>query len=163
MQTGLNGFGAMAAVAQPRTQPTGRIFRLLFGVIGAILKRVLYGLLIVAVIVVAGLGVYGQGMIETGVGEVSRLEAARVYLHLMGQKPAWPCWWGYVIGTVGSVVVWPLHDVYEIARGDMTWSEAADQVGDQIGAALRSVFHTGRGEACTFPSPVDWTPELLGR
>jgi hypothetical protein len=89
-------------MGEPQTRSAARPARLLSRVIWATLKAFLYGMLIVAITLVAGLGVYGQGTIETGVGEMSRLEAARVYLHLIGQKPAWPCRWGYATGSSAS-------------------------------------------------------------
>ena len=152
----------MAAMAQPRTETAGRVPHSFFRVLRAVLRIALYALLIVAVLVVGSLGIWGQGKVETGVGEMSRLEAARVYLHLMGQKPAWPCWSGYVIVPMTGSVTIPLSHVQSAVGGEESWVDVPSAIRRQVVSMLRDVFHTGQGVVCTFPAPEDWTPELIG-
>ena len=148
-------------MAQPRTEAVGRMPRSFSRTLRGVLRIALYALLIVAVLVVGSLGIWSQGEVETGVGEMSRLEAARVYLHLMGQKPAWPCWWGYVAVPLTGLVTVPSHFWRLASRGEFAWSEYPLHVASGMTELLREVFHAGASPLCTFPVPADWTPELV--
>ena len=146
-------------MAQPRTETAGRVPHSFFRVLRAVLRIALYALLIIAVLVVGSLGIWGQGKVETGVGEMSRLEAVRIYLHLMNQQPVWPCRMGYLMGILGTTLV-PLQHIISAVRRDEDWSEIPRDAWEQILRLADGVLH--RTVSCALPRPSDWTPELIG-
>ena len=165
----------MATEEQPLTAK--RVISLPFKVIGKILRVIFWAVLIVAMITAGVAGVWLMGKVETGVGEMTRLEAGRIYLKLAWREEPRDCQGLFLMGTINSILVAPLVAIDEafnvswMEGGNVTpketaWWQIPSRTFEVLGIYMNSILHVGPAGwehpyRCRLPLPEDWTPELI--
>lgn len=127
-------------------------------------------LLLLLLVMALAIGLWLAGPIQTGVGEMTRLQEGRVYLQLAREQPGY-CQQGYLVGIAGATasslaiavdkaidlpwVITPPED-----EGGIRWSEVPGEAWRLMGRALDGLFHDPR-HRCALPRPSEWTWEEI--
>jgi hypothetical protein len=170
----------MGAIVAAEEQPlsTKRVISTPFRVIGKILRAIFWAALVVAIITAGITGVWLMGKVETGAGEMTRLEAGRVYIKLAWRQEPRNCRDLFLMGTINSLIVSPLvaiDEAFEVSwvEGDgnvtpeeITWWQIPSRTFELLGIYMNSILHVGPAGwdhpyRCRLPLPQDWTPELI--
>jgi hypothetical protein len=169
----------MGAIVATEEQPltTKRVISTPFRVIGRILRVIFWAVLIVAIITAGVTGAWLLGKVETGAGEMTRLEAGRVYLKLAWEKEPRDCQGLFLSSTLVGIVSAPVFAIDEafnlswlntggIPSKDTTWWQIPKRTVEAFSIHMNSVLHVGPAGwdhpyRCRLPLPEDWTPELI--
>jgi hypothetical protein len=119
-------------------------------------------LLLLLLVVALAIGLWLAGPVQTGVGEMTRLQEGRVYLQLALDQPGM-CRQAYVLGVGSSFVLAPANAVEDAVRSEVRWASMPRRALELLVSYLDGVFHNPPPYECGLPRPQEWTRDLVPR
>ncbi len=135
-------------------------------------------ILMLAISILASVWLAQPMEMETGVGEMTRFEAVKVYVKMVRTIASPDCVMLYIMGAANDLVIAPLAAIDNAFH--FSWMGGSPELENDIDPieipaetvrifteGMYGIFHGG-GESkyrydCRLPEPKDWTPELIGR